>query len=471
VSDEKRLLKVFLCHASQDKPVVRDLYLRLKAKGWTDTWLDEKKLLPGQDWRSKIEEAVEISDIVIICLSNNSVSKTGFVQKELRYAKEIALEKPEETIFLIPLRFDECDVPKGLRIYHWVDYFGEKKDEAFSALLESLELRLNQKLAIEEKKRARQEMEKREREAAEKIAHEKAEREAAEKEAQEKAEQEKVAHEKAERESVERAASARIRREAIDKAAREKTEKTALEKEKREATEKAKRERAGRQSAQINALKGTLSKLSVNLKSTLVKATSFIKIVGIIGIIVILFWISSRAMPKLTALVPTTMKPAAIILTQTPTATFTVSPPSVILRPILTPSKTLTATMTILVISKTTFTPTSEIRTFRLLKYSVTKKDTFESVSMYYTNSRKSVIAIKIAIGLNMLLYDTEIFLPVYTIRSGDNLYKISTAFGISQKDIIESNGITNPDFLIEGQNLILPINCKNTNCTPFISQ
>ena len=74
-----------------------------------------------------IEEAVEASDVVIICLSNNSVTKEGYVQKELRYAREIALEKPEETIFLVPLRLDDCEVPRGLRFYQWVDYFGEKK--------------------------------------------------------------------------------------------------------------------------------------------------------------------------------------------------------------------------------------------------------------------------------------------------------------------------------------------------------
>lgn len=163
--EPKRLLKVFLCHASQDKPIVRELYQRLNAEGWIDIWLDEKKLLPGQDWRLNIEEAVETSDIVIICLSSNSVSKEGFVQKELRYAKEISLEKLEDTIFLIPLRIDDCDVPRGVRFYQWADYFGEKRDETYNALLESLKLRYNQKLKIEKEEHDRKEQEKLEREA------------------------------------------------------------------------------------------------------------------------------------------------------------------------------------------------------------------------------------------------------------------------------------------------------------------
>jgi len=40
---EKRLLKVFLCHASQDKPIVREFYQRLLAEDWINPWLDEEK--------------------------------------------------------------------------------------------------------------------------------------------------------------------------------------------------------------------------------------------------------------------------------------------------------------------------------------------------------------------------------------------------------------------------------------------
>ena len=126
-----RKLRIFLCHASQDKPIVRELSQRLAEESWIDPWLDEKKLLPGEDWRISIEKAVESADLVVICLSHNSVNKEGFVQKELRYAREISLEKPEGAIFLIPLRLDECDVPRGLRFLQWADYFGVAKEESY----------------------------------------------------------------------------------------------------------------------------------------------------------------------------------------------------------------------------------------------------------------------------------------------------------------------------------------------------
>jgi len=79
-----RQLKVFLCHSSEDKPAVRQLYRQLLNES-VDPWLDEEKLLPGQDWQFEIWKAVRTSDIVIVCLSRRSITKEGFVQKEIKY--------------------------------------------------------------------------------------------------------------------------------------------------------------------------------------------------------------------------------------------------------------------------------------------------------------------------------------------------------------------------------------------------
>ncbi len=48
--DDKRPLKVFLCHASADKPKVRELYRYLTRRG-IQPWLDAEDLLPGQNWQ------------------------------------------------------------------------------------------------------------------------------------------------------------------------------------------------------------------------------------------------------------------------------------------------------------------------------------------------------------------------------------------------------------------------------------
>ena len=138
----ERKLRVFLCHSSQNKPVVRELYQRLLAEGWIDPWLDEEKLLPGQDWDMEIEKAVEAADAVIVCLSTNSVTKEGYVQRELKYVLDIALEKPEGALFIVPLRLDECLVPRRLRTWHYADYFPlVNKGKVYNRILDSLRLR------------------------------------------------------------------------------------------------------------------------------------------------------------------------------------------------------------------------------------------------------------------------------------------------------------------------------------------
>ena len=55
-----RRLRIFLCHSSNDKPVVRKLYQQLKASSF-DPWLDEEKLLPGQDKDLEIRKTVRKS--------------------------------------------------------------------------------------------------------------------------------------------------------------------------------------------------------------------------------------------------------------------------------------------------------------------------------------------------------------------------------------------------------------------------
>jgi hypothetical protein len=142
---ESRKLRVFLCHASQDKLVVRELYQRLLAEGWIDPWLDQEKLLPGQDWDLEIEKAVESADAVIVFLSTESVTKEGYVQKELRKVLDIALEKPEETIFVIPLRLDDCELPRKLRARQAVDYFPvDGQEQVYQRVLQSLHIRFRQ---------------------------------------------------------------------------------------------------------------------------------------------------------------------------------------------------------------------------------------------------------------------------------------------------------------------------------------
>jgi len=137
---EKRRLRVFLCHSSSDKPMVRDLNTLLSKENWIDPWLDEIKIKPGQDWKFEIEKAIDITDVVIIVLSRNSVSREGFVQKEIKIVLDKFDEKPEGTIYIIPIRIEKCDVPNRLAKLQWLEMSLENVDW-YTRLRESLRLR------------------------------------------------------------------------------------------------------------------------------------------------------------------------------------------------------------------------------------------------------------------------------------------------------------------------------------------
>ena len=136
-----RNLRLFLCHSSKDKKIVRDLYLKLRKDGF-NPWLDEEDLLPGQNWKREISRAVKGSDAVLVCLSQQAITKDGYVHREISYALDVASEKSEDEIFLIPIRLEECEVPERLQRWHWANLYDEKGYEklilSLKALAESL---------------------------------------------------------------------------------------------------------------------------------------------------------------------------------------------------------------------------------------------------------------------------------------------------------------------------------------------
>jgi formylglycine-generating enzyme required for sulfatase activity len=135
---QNRPLRIFISYASQDRLEVQKLYQRLKSEPWIEVWFDKENLLPGQDWNLEISKGLRAADVIIVCLSKESVAKEGYVQKEFKRAADYADEKPEGTIYLIPLRLDDCVAPPKFEKWQWVDYF---TDGAHERLLKALVIR------------------------------------------------------------------------------------------------------------------------------------------------------------------------------------------------------------------------------------------------------------------------------------------------------------------------------------------
>lgn len=136
-----RSLRVFLCHSSNDKPAVRELYQKLRAEPWISPWLDEEELLPGMDWNMEIEKAIEATDAILVCISNNSITKEGYVQREIRIALDYADYKPDGTLFIIPVRLEECVPPNRLARWQYANYFADKREQGLQRLVTSLKKR------------------------------------------------------------------------------------------------------------------------------------------------------------------------------------------------------------------------------------------------------------------------------------------------------------------------------------------
>ncbi|GCA71447.1 serine/threonine-protein kinase pkn1 [Microcystis aeruginosa NIES-2519] len=128
---KKSEIQIFLAHASEDKPAVLALYNRLKQAGYKP-WLDEEDLIPGQIWRDEIPKAIKASQIFLACLSAKS-AKQGYIQRELRIALDTLGQMLPGTIFFIPMRLEECEIPDlrsaevglNLRDIHRLDYWKE----------------------------------------------------------------------------------------------------------------------------------------------------------------------------------------------------------------------------------------------------------------------------------------------------------------------------------------------------------
>ncbi|GAG21237.1 unnamed protein product, partial [marine sediment metagenome] len=120
---KEKIKRIFISYAKEDSGAARKLFEHLQRAGF-NPWLDTESILPGQRWRNAIRDAIRNSAYVLAILSNNSVSKRGYVQKELKEALEILDELPDSEIFIIPIRLDPCSPSnERLKDLQWLDLF------------------------------------------------------------------------------------------------------------------------------------------------------------------------------------------------------------------------------------------------------------------------------------------------------------------------------------------------------------
>lgn len=127
--------RVFIAYVVEDYPHAARLYSALMAAGF-NPWLDRKKLLPGQNWRKCIERAIDTCDFFVACFSPRSVRKRGQFPYEVRYALRSAERMPLDDVFVLPVRFGECNVPARIAWnMQYADFFPDWEKGAAQLVL------------------------------------------------------------------------------------------------------------------------------------------------------------------------------------------------------------------------------------------------------------------------------------------------------------------------------------------------
>ena len=126
--------RIFIAYAREDKEKVIGLYKTLEREGFKP-WLDEINLLPGQNWKSTILEAIRSSEVVLACLSKKSSSKKGFINTEFQHALNNLKYHQNGMSPVIPIRLEETNVPERLSTVQRVDLF---EKNGINKLIEAL---------------------------------------------------------------------------------------------------------------------------------------------------------------------------------------------------------------------------------------------------------------------------------------------------------------------------------------------
>lgn len=138
------MLKIFLNHTAEDKALVMPYFHKLKALGF-EPWIDNR-ILPGQDWDEVIQRAFNAADVYLVFMTPRSVSKRGYVQREISDALDKQKYNLPGDIGLIPLMLEDCEVPVKISRSHQYIHL----PEGWHEVVESLELAARQRnLAIQ----------------------------------------------------------------------------------------------------------------------------------------------------------------------------------------------------------------------------------------------------------------------------------------------------------------------------------
>ncbi|WNV83498.1 toll/interleukin-1 receptor domain-containing protein [Umezawaea sp. Da 62-37] len=137
---------VFVSYVREDNDQVDKLCDALEA-AQIPYWRDRTALAPGDAWKQRIREAIRSGTLVFLaCFSEQSRAKAkSYMNEEITLAAEEFRQLAPGSTWLIPVRFDDGDVPEWelgagrmLSDLNYADLFGEKYVSNLVALMSTI---------------------------------------------------------------------------------------------------------------------------------------------------------------------------------------------------------------------------------------------------------------------------------------------------------------------------------------------
>jgi hypothetical protein len=124
---------VFLSHSAKDKAVVRELAERLRKDGIT-VWYDEWALKPGDNIPAKIEEGLESSRVLMLCMSANAFGSDWSQLEAATFRFRDPLNKQRR---FLPVRLDDAPIKGSLAQFLYINWLPASREQEYPKLLEA----------------------------------------------------------------------------------------------------------------------------------------------------------------------------------------------------------------------------------------------------------------------------------------------------------------------------------------------
>ncbi|HTU10134.1 MAG TPA: TIR domain-containing protein [Allosphingosinicella sp.] len=120
---------VFISHGSENRDEANDLVAFIEAKG-VKCWIAPRDVRPGIDYSEELQAAIENAAAFVVLVTDHS-NRSPYVRAETEMA--FSSHKP-----IFPIRHADIKPAAGLALFlkirHWTDAYGKRRDEAMDRL-------------------------------------------------------------------------------------------------------------------------------------------------------------------------------------------------------------------------------------------------------------------------------------------------------------------------------------------------